>query len=162
MLDVTFCSKCGVEILAKEAYCTACGAQIDITTTSRISEQLSNTPKVIASESKKNDDSTGVIGTVVIVFLIAFGYMKYEGFNAISTSCNMINYQKATCQFTNEYFLPDTKCIKLKSSNKKSSDFVESDMVCSGVVWPRESVEKNVYIDVTAVCRTDCSLTLAD
>lgn len=155
---MAFCSKCGVEILAKEAYCTACGAQIDITTTNRISEHVPNMPKVTTSEISKNDDSTGIIGTVVIVFLIGFGYMKYEGFNAIGVSCIAQSYDRMSCQFTNDNFVPDTRCIKLKVVNENTNAFVQSDKVCSGIVWPNETIERNIYIDMQDVCRKDCSV----
>lgn len=93
---------------------------------------------------------------IVVVVIIVYGF--YSSDSILSVTCRANHNGEGSCQFTNQNILPSAKCAKVKISNIESAAFVESETVCSGMVLPRETIEKNIYLNIQEVCNSECNL----
>lgn len=69
----------------------------------------------------------------------------------LQASCQVNGTGAGQCQFTNTGWTPGAQCVDVSLRNPQGSA-VRSGPVCSGRVWPNDTVEKNVMIVIGDTC----------
>ena len=97
-------------------------------------------------ETKKEGGTGTVLKLVVIGGLALWGYV-YSGLGAeIATECSVNGGGLGQCTFTNTGWTADSICPWVGLENPRNGVVMESQ-VCSGIVWPSDSVQKSYRLD---------------
>jgi hypothetical protein len=92
------------------------------------------------------------LALIVLVLLAAVWFVpSLQIGQNLSANCQVNGFGSGQCQFTNTGWTPGTQCVVVKLSNTHGGS-AASGPVCSGAVWPNDSVSKLVSFSIGDVC----------
>lgn len=152
------CSDCGADVSDAAPACPKCGRP-----TTQPSVPPSTWSEKARSQASKRSAATITV-TLSSFLLIAIGIFaaiwfipSFEIGQNIETSCNVNGLGNGSCQFTNTGWTPGSQCIDVRLTNK-TEDTVSSGPLCSGLIWPSDTIEKNLSIVIGNNCNDHDSL----
>lgn len=99
--------------------------------------------------------SSATISTVafvtICVFVCVWFVMPTGIGQELESNCRVNGLGQGSCLFTNTGWTPGTGCTEVKIVNE-GGDSVSSGTVCSGRVWPNDTVERAISIIVGEHC----------
>lgn len=102
-------------------------------------------------------------GAAVIAIILLLGLLLITGFVVVwfvmptgpgqefQSGCQVNGLGQGTCSYTNTGWTPGTACSEVKIINL-DGESQSSGMVCSGRVWPNDTVVKNISITIGDLC----------
>lgn len=96
---------------------------------------------------KETKGAWGAVSALAAVGLIAYLYI-YSGVGSnISAECSINGTGSGQCQITNTGWTAGTACPSIGLKNKNSGLTVRTK-ICSGIVWPQDTVQKEISISI--------------
>lgn len=142
------CPDCGTEVSDAAEACPKCARPIAspmYQAPSRTRGERTRSPAVFTVTL-----SSFVLIVLAIAAAVWFVPSMEIGQN-LEARCQVNGTGAGTCQFTNTGWTPGAQCVDVSLRNKQGSA-VHSGAVCSGRVWPNDTTEKNVMIEIGNTC----------
>ena len=76
---------------------------------------------------------------------------RYTIGQSIDSNCHINGVGQGSCHFTNIGWSPGTICSEVFLKNR-ADESASSGIICSGRVWPNDTVEKSFSIVVGSMC----------
>jgi len=142
------CPDCGTEVSDAAPACPKCGRPIASVPS----------PANVSGERTRGRSHATVTVTlssfVLIVLAIAAAVWfvpSMEIGQNLEARCQVNGMGNGSCQFTNTGWTPGAQCVDVSLRNKQGGA-AHSGAVCSGRVWPNDTVQKNVMIAIGNTC----------
>lgn len=88
----------------------------------------------------------------VAAFVFAWFLMPVGIGQLLASNCRVNGLGEGACPFTNTGWTPGTACAEVEIINA-DAETISSGTVCSGRVWPNDTVEKRISIIVGDHCK---------
>lgn len=146
------CPDCGTEVSDAAAACPKCARPIAI---EAASELRPSTAKSSSERARSPAVFTVTLSSFVLIVLAIAAAVWFvpamEIGQNLEARCQVNGTGAGTCQFTNTGWTPGAQCVDVSLHNKQGGA-VHSGAVCSGRVWPNDTTEKNVMIEIGNTC----------
>jgi len=94
-----------------------------------------------------------VVVVIIAVFFITWFVIRTGPGQKIQSNCQVNGLGQGSCLFTNTGWTPGTACAEVTLTNIVFNNKVASSgTLCSGRVWPNDTVEKTFVIIIGDTC----------
>ena len=152
------CSDCGTDVSEAAPACPKCGRPT--TPTSVSSNAWSEKARSQTSKRSAATITVTLSSFVLIsigIFVAVWFIPSFEIGQNIEASCKVNGFGNGSCQFTNTGWTPGSQCVDVRLINKKGAS-VSSGPLCSGLIWPNDTIEKDISIVIGNNCNDSDSL----
>jgi len=145
------CPDCGTDVSDAAPACPKCGRPIAGLPFSAIPSR----PAPQKSEKKRTGTVSITLSSFAVLLIgvaiaVCFVPALQIGQN-VEAQCKINGLGSGSCQFTNTGWTPGSQCIAVRLVNKKGGS-VSSGPLCSGRVWPNDTVQKDVSMVIGDTC----------
>lgn len=142
------CPDCGAEVSDAAPACPKCGRPIaSVPSPTNASDER--------TRGRSHATVTVTLSSFVLIVLAIAAAVWFvpsmEIGQNLEARCQVNGMGNGACQFTNTGWTPGAQCVDVSLRNKQGSA-AHSGAVCSGRVWPNDTVQKNVMIAIGNTC----------